>query len=150
MKYDVRFCKCGHIHLINSSWFDWMREDYKNNFLIFVCQSCGATHKIFLDTFEDGYCVNVVDMTNFQMVGGTSARFIFSEGIAVPLEVGDYASFYVHNRWYYGAGSSPVDTQRLIRDIKREYKDDADDILRSISSYVSGINWKGTKYEATI
>lgn len=149
MKYNVRFCKCGHIHLINDSWFDWMREDYKNNAVIFVCQSCGATHKIFLDTCEDGFSVNVVEMKNFQMNGGTNTKFIFSEGIGVPLEVGEYASFYANHRWYYGSGSSPVDTERLIRDVQREYKDEADEILKSISCYVSGIDWKGTKYEVT-
>ena len=61
--------------------------------------------------------------------------------IRVPVKDGDYATCYVANTYFDDEGHRGADTERLIREVKDEDK------LRSISGYITGIDWKGTPYD---
>lgn len=151
-KYSARFCQCGRIHLINNDLYDWMKEDFCHRSIIYVCQNCGTTFKVFLDEYMDGYAVNYVEVENIEANYDPNTIVFFNHGIAVPVMSGHYASAHTSsNRWVAENISGPefsrVDTQTLIQEIRRDFKEDAENVLKSISSYVSGIDWKGTEYE---
>lgn len=156
--YDVWFCKCGHIHFIPFDTFEWIKEDYINRRVIQVCQSCNSVRETTLDPYEDGFCVCRNDVESFEIRKDPNAneKFFTDKGVAVFLKNFDGASIpavnKIGNRWFGldskgNRGFNPVDTLKLIQDIERNYKDDADDILRAISGYVSGIDWSNTEYE---
>ncbi len=157
-KYDVWFCNCGHIHLMDRKWFDWMREDYINRQIVRVCRICGTIYKQFLDPYEDGFCICSADIGDEEFNANSNMHFIFSRGIAVPTVAGLYAEYRSPSGVWYAPtevydevrNDDPdfhtVDTNQLIHNIQREYREDADDILNSISGYVSGIDWTNTPY----
>lgn len=157
-RYDVWFCTCWHIHFIPSDILDWIKDDYRNREAIQVCNSCGAVRTTTLDTYEDGFCTCRDEKQNFKITKNIERclKLFVDNGVSVYLKNFDGstvpASGKLGSRWFRvnSKGNqefSSVDTLRLIQDIKHNYRDDADDILRSISGYVSGIDWSGTDYE---
>lgn len=158
-RYDVWFCTCGHIHFMPFDILDWIEEDYMNRKAIQVCKSCGAVRETTLDPYEEGFCTcrDIYRDTELdcKITEGYTKLFV-DNGVPVYLKNFDGstvpASGKLGNRWF-GINSkgnqefNSVDTLRLIQDIKHNYREDADDILRSISGYVSGIDWSGTEYE---
>lgn len=91
-------------------------------------------------------------------------HFYFRKGIKVPMVEGGYADCHRGNKYYnsqymtsmgYSSDISytceypnciKVDTEKLIKEIKRDYSEFADDLLYSIIWYNVGIDWSGTKY----
>lgn len=159
MKYDVWFCSCGHIHVMPMSHLDWMAEDPKNRFVVRVCQSCGATYKMWLDQHSEGFDICGRDIRDVE-IQSKYCKFILNTGICVPMESGLYASYHtsagiwLDDEYNYNdpcedekKAHSTVNTDRLIKEVEREFKENAEDVLKSISAYVSGIDWKGTPYE---
>lgn len=173
IKYDCWFCDCGRIHTMNYSEYDWLSEKHEKRALIRVCQNCGATRMIWLSEYYDeftdnmGFCINgsdVEDGTILSTNGNNDEyRIFFSRGIKIPMKSGGYANWkfnhgYVNSDYLkdtLGTTYIPtalqkdplcttVDTERLIREVND------DDILQSISGYLVGIDWKGTKYEKQI
>ena len=154
MKYDVWFCKCGRIHLMNNDKYDWLAEDFKNRKIIRVCQNCGTTRQTWLDEYfmddEDDsrpsftVCGSVFKECEF--IEDNNIQFIFSKGIRVPLLNGAFAERYAVGLWYDDNDRCEVWTDRFIQQIKKEFKDEAEEILNSISGYAVGIDWKGTSY----
>lgn len=142
-KYDVWFCRCGTIQLMPNEYYDWLQEDYRNRYIIRVCQNCGATRKIWLEEYEDGFCICGTDANDFELTPDEikNCRIIFNQGIRVPIEGGTYADYHVSNMWLDNEGHKNVDTKRLIHIVKDE------ETLRSIAAYVSGIDWTGTPYD---
>lgn len=157
-RYDVWFCTCGHIHFMPFDVLDWIEDDYINREAIQVCKSCGAFRKTTLDTYEDGFCICRDTKRDSKITENIDrcVRLFVDNGVSVYLKNFDgstiSASGKLGNKWF-GVNSkgnqefSSVDTLRLIQDIKHNYREDSDDILRSISGYVSGIDWSGTEYE---
>ena len=159
-KYEVWFCDCGRIHLMDNKYLDWMQEDSKNRSVIRVCRNCGNVQEMFLDeNICGGYDICATDNIPEEFDSSPDTHFIFSKGIQVPMMSGGYATYRSPTgRWYtdpvvhiYGEETASknyiVDTKSLIKEIRRDYKDQAEDILKSISGYVSGIDWTGTEYE---
>lgn len=143
-KYDVRFCRCGTIHVMPVSYYDWIESDYKNRSVYRVCQHCGRTTRTWLSEYDDGFCINSCDENDFELSKENKDDFkvIFSTGIRVPLKSGNYATYYSSgNCWFDDDKKSDVDTKRLIHEVKDE------EILKSISGYVTGIDWSDTPYE---
>lgn len=154
-KYDVWFCSCGRIHLMNNDKYDWLADDFENRTIIRVCQNCGLTRKTWLDeeSYFDGeldkpsFIICGTDLKEKEFIGDGNTQFIFSSGIPVPLESGAMATYCGRaGDWFDDAGKCKVWTERLINNVKHQYKDDAKDVLDSISGYVSGIDWSGTPY----
>jgi len=169
-KFDIRFCKCGRIHHMPSDELDWLAKDTKHRAIIRICANCGMAEVVFLsETFNNKFDVNVCDLERYPIKEWNNTKIYYSRGIRVYMKSGKEAdteqSGYFANcdEWTHmnGSGYQPieaaekerkdwatVDTERLIDNVKREYKEDADDILKSISGYGSvKIHWKGTKYE---
>lgn len=142
-RYDVIFCSCGTIQTMPTEYYDWLEEDYKNRFILRVCQRCGKVVKVWLSEYEDGFAINATSVENFELTDEAKGNFriLFNKGIQVPLKNGEYADYHTAGVWFSEQGKSEVDTDRLIKEVKDP------DILRSIAGYVSGINWKGTSYE---
>lgn len=149
--WSVRFCSCGRIHILPSSCFDWLQEKYQSRKIIQVCQGCGATYSTYLDEYEDGYCICGEDLENIAICGDPDKIVFINQGFKVPVVDGWYADYHNGSNWFSEGKKVEVDTQRLIRDIsdwaKQNNIENVDIILKSIAGYVSGINWKGTKYE---
>lgn len=144
-EYDCLFCKCGRIHIMEKSVYDWMGQDYKNRIVFRVCTHCGASVMTWLDPYEDGFAINSCGVQNDTYdINNSSAKIIFSEGIKVPMKSKtEYADEYFNCRFVSSKTlSCTVDTKQLIKEVND------DDILRSISTYVSDINWDGTKYSS--
>lgn len=147
MKYDVWFCKCGRIHLMNKRKYDWLADDSKNRKIICVCQNCGATRQTWLDEyFEGGNIICSSDVKEGEFIGDNNTQFIFSRGIPVPLRSGGFAEYFTSGIWYDSDIKRKVWTECLIDDIKYRYKEEAEDILNSISGYAVDIDWEGTPY----
>ena len=146
-KYNCRFCSCGRIHIMPAEYMSWLSEDPEKRSIIHVCQNCGATVKIFLDEYMDGYAVNCVDYSNVDLSSEELAntKLLMNEGIKVPVKDGLYATCHNSVTWWDEengkGGPYSVDTERLIKEVNDE------DILNSISKYVVGIDWTGTPYE---
>ena len=162
MKYDVWFCRCGHIHLMPYEYFDWMEGDIRNRHVYRVCQSCGAVYEQYLDNYEDGYAICGASPKGFEIEPKSDVRVMMSPGIPVPMKSGQLASYHTPSNIWLDDGyndahveetkklHSTVDAKNLIKIVEKEYPEDHEDVLKSISGYVSGINWDGTpfSYEA--
>lgn len=161
-KYDCWFCECGRIQIMPDEYFDWLAEDCLHRAVIRVCQHCGATRLVWLEDWGDqGFAVNSTDFINEEIStkDDTEYRIIFNKGIEVPMMSGGYADSYqgdTYINWEYlekelgttylpdaqtkDPNCTKVNVQRLI-------KENDPDIVKAISSYVTGIDWSGTEYE---
>lgn len=170
-KYDCWFCECGRIHIMDYEFYDWMQENFEHRCVIRICTNCGANHRVWLtESFYGGFDINgadvdlngkrtIIDTTEFSE-GFNEYKFIFDRGIKVPMKSGGYADYHFHDGYanvdymreklgttyiYEALKKDPlcctVDVERLIKEVND------DDIIKSISGYIIGIDWKGTKYE---
>jgi len=158
-KYDCLFCNCGRIHIMDYDEYDWLESSPKRSY-IRVCMRCGSTHRVFLTDNGEGFDICSVDVPDGTIVHDINTKIHFSRGIMIPLKSGGYADWRFHDgyantdylRDTLGTTYIPealkkdplcttVDTERLIREVKDE------DILNSISGYIVGIDWTGTKYD---
>jgi len=165
MNYDVRFCQCGRIHVMPYSEMTWMAKDCQNRSVTRVCANCGAAYTTFLSECEDGFDVNCISLKTGVTEFNNQHRIHYSKGITVCMKSGEEADtyqngFFVNSKeWSYETSEKnlsyadkqrhdfvTVDTERLIREVEREYKEKADDILKAISGYAVKIHWEGTKY----
>jgi len=171
-RYDVRFCSCGRIHIMPFDELDWLSEDHKNRRIIRICANCGKAIVTFLtENFDNGFDVNCCDLDDHKVEVWNNTKIYYSRGIIVYMKSRNEADSFQANcfanckEWEQMMNSSPnglcpiyeaekqrqdwatVDTERLINNIKWSYKDDADNILKSISGYGVRIHWKGTEYE---
>lgn len=175
-KYDIWFCNCGRIHFYPRSDWDWMTEDHEHRRSIQVCRNCGALYEHFLTengwTNEDGnpsfdlngYSYHNEDRIVIDEEDQIQRRWYIDKGIKVPLKEGGYADGYWSNIYFnaeymnqkgYPSDISEncqhkdcitVDTNKLIKKVKQDYPEIFDDLLYSISGYISGIDWDGTPY----
>lgn len=142
-KYDVWFCHCGTIQVMPMEYYDWLQKDYKHRCIYRVCQNCGKVMKVWLDEYDDSFSINACNVDNFEVSEKdlNNCRIIFNEGYRVPMVDGSYAEYHMNGQFYNSVLEKRVDTEELIREVKDK------EILESIASYVSGINWKNTEYE---
>jgi hypothetical protein len=142
-----------------TEYFDWMTGDIRNRRVYRVCQSCGAVYEQFLDNYENGYALCGNSPKNMEIAPASDVRVIFNTGIPVPMMSGCFASYHTSANIWLDDGfddahveatkklHSTVDTKNLIRIVKNEYPENYENVLRSISAYISGIDWRGTPYE---
>ena len=115
-KYEVRFCSCGHIHLIPTGKIDNAIENDKE--LLFICGDCGAAVLIGaekeydFDTREDCYMMYSYDFSSYDSKEITKESFgqndnskaisevYYSHGIKIPMMNGFYATFYQDGIFY--------------------------------------------------
>ena len=166
-KFDIVFCNCGRIHA-HVHDYDWLAEDWKNRSLVNICTNCGAATRTFLEPYEeDSFTVNCVDLKDVSFEGMTRVRA--SSGIRIYNLSGKLINerrggFFVNHKQMREIEESgefiplhdadrfrkpwiTVDTERLIDNVRRDYNEAADDILRAISGYGVPIHWENTSYE---
>ena len=154
MEYNVHFDSCGRIHVMPYEYLDWCQEDYQNRYILEICQNCGSAYKTFLDEYyEGGFVVCGCDVENLEIFGDPNVCVLINRGIRVPIICDgchDYADAYCNGRWYYQYKFAEVDTAKLINEVHSNYgftSEEADEILKSISGFVTKINWEGTPYD---
>ena len=147
--YDVRFCKCGHIHSVPNEYWDWMSEDYAHRQVMLVCTNCGKVTTLYLTRNpEGGYDMNsgVIKNAVIWEDSDIQYRIIFSEGVLVPVKDANgipcgYADYYNNRAWFSEGKRVEPDAAALINAVKDPI------LMKSISGYTVGINWTGTEYE---
>lgn len=116
-KHDIRFCKCGKIHLIP---FDKINNAIENNKdLLFICADCGQASIIGADIdIEDGekhylmyggdfspYSSESITKNDFCENRGSKkelSEIYYSRGIKVPMMNGYYATEFSGGIFYDG------------------------------------------------
>lgn len=142
-KYDVWFCHCGRIHVMPNEYYEWLQEDYKNRFILRICQNCGNILKIWLDEYDDGYSINSTSISNIEFSENElkNCKIITNYGIRVPMKDSFYAVHFMSGTFLSEFGFTTVDTKKLINEVKDK------DILASIAAYAVNINWDNTEYK---
>lgn len=183
-KYDIRICKCGRIHTIPDEKIEKALENDKN--FLLICAACGNATLIgadiapdWNDPSKDCYEMYSGDFSSYEdkiinedtFKGNEKEKavkeILYSHGIKVPMETGQYATDYFNgrfsDRWYpdfYKIQRNDI-TVKEIMDFIDEYTHDRttvnmdkfinetpDDVLEELSNYyIEGLNWKGTKFE---
>lgn len=114
MKYDVRICRCGHIHFIKMDDITEALRAEKE--IVVICACCGAASIIGADKFSDfdenGEVVDCYDMYSSALRAGINidesffiqsqdshagkfwSSVIYSKGVAVPMMTGMDANHY--------------------------------------------------------
>lgn len=122
-KYDMRICKCGHIHMIPWEKIDASVKANKN--LVLICARCGAGTIIGADIEPDEFS-DKPDAVCYMMYAGdlspykdkiiteeffkgndkekAVAEILYSHGLRVPMKTGNYANNYFNGKfadmWY--------------------------------------------------
>lgn len=110
-KYDVRICKCGHIHAIPDEKIQTAIEKNKN--LLLICGSCGEATLIGADTEPDMFDPDqtmymmysydfsyndheTISVDHFAASGDHKAisEIYYDKGIPVPMNTGYNANSY--------------------------------------------------------
>lgn len=121
IKYDMRICKCGRIHMIDYNKLDKALENNKN--LLLICGGCGNATLIGADITADwddpdGNCYMIYS-NNFSLYGNKSItandfksteeckgieEIIYSHGLTVPMMTGmnatDFDNGNFFDRWH--------------------------------------------------
>lgn len=108
MKYDIRVCSCGRIHVIPFEKVSNAIEEQKD--FLLVCGSCGAVTVIGADYRKEGaygFEEPCYDMYSYDISkpfsitsdmatpnGRSIAEIFFNRGIGVPMMTGEYATCF--------------------------------------------------------
>ena len=183
-KYEMKICKCGRIHMIDTNKLNKALKSNKN--LILICAGCGTAILIKVDieaewkeSNNNCYMMCLSDFSPYENKHITSVDFnftephkaieeiIYSHGIKVPMESGQYATDYYNgkfsDRWYpdfYKIQHESITVNEIMDfideynhnrttvDMNRFIYSTPDDMLTEISHYpIKSFNWKGTKWE---
>lgn len=110
MKYEVRVCNCGRIHVFSHEKIE--NAIYNNKELLLICGGCGSGTIIGADYLQEGAygsdepCYDMYSFTldktcsitsDFKVPDGHEISEIFiDKGIKVPMMTGEYAGQYTH------------------------------------------------------
>ena len=121
MKYDMRICRCGRIHMIDNNRINSALKKNKN--LLLICAGCGAATLIGADVEMDWtvqgkeiYMMysndfsasedSIIASSDFKTTDNHKGieEIIYSQGLKVPMMSGQYATDYFNgifsDRWY--------------------------------------------------
>lgn len=161
MKYDMRICSCGRIHMIQDEHIEHAIKNGKR--LLLVCKGCGKATLIganpsFCWDDPDTVCYNMysVPFADYKDTRITASSFesegidqiLFSNGLRVPMMNGYYASSY-HGGMFADCVFPVEDNEKRITvNMRRFIRETPDDMLEEISHYlIDAFDWSGTKYE---
>ena len=120
-KYNMRICRCGHIHMVPEVKIDKAIEN--NKVLMVVCRNCGSVSYIGADEgydeFEHKKIYNMFSyegknktfsigqecfITDGESGGRPINEILFSVGLKVPMMSGEFAAQYFcdtfYDNWY--------------------------------------------------
>ena len=158
IKYEVYFCSCGRVHFVDSEKLNDAIVNEKE--ILIVCNNCGNSFVEGADkeeyNGEEGYMMYSRSMRDTE-INDTSKidNIVFTPGEKVRMMTGGEATSYVGNTFIDWETKKPdnitlkewekmretVDIERTINWISDDNK------LSNMSNYVTGIDWKGTKFE---
>ena len=121
MKYDMRICRCGRIHMIDNNRINSALKKNKN--LLLICAGCGAATLIGADVemdwtdqgkeiymmYSNDFSVSedsIITSSDFKTTDNHKAieEIIYNQGLKVPMMSGQYATDYFNgifsDRWY--------------------------------------------------
>lgn len=165
LQYYIRFCECGRIHYISKEAFDWMEMKPSKRRILHFCQNCGTVQFLYLEKYMGELHLYIEEIHDSFEFGGEGLGFEYKVlGDVGLLAMGNNGSWINYAEWYEGVdtfyteeGWTTFSAEWFIKDVKLAYGPDrrmftgkdnmAEDLLKAISSYKSGINWKGTPYE---
>jgi len=158
-KYEVYFCSCGRVHFVDSEKLSNAIESEKE--ILVVCNNCGNSFVEGADKTQDddgkvGYMMYSFSRRDTE-INDTSKidSIVFTSGKQVRMMTGGEATFYGSGTFIDWETKKPdnvtdeewktmretVHVQHTINWIKDDNK------LSHMSNYVTGIDWKGTKFE---
>ena len=145
-KFDVRFCSCGRIHLVD--WDSIENAIDNNKEILLICGGCGRASRIGADDYFDGgksmYTIDlaheskdhvIIDERNFSDNADSSEEYfpkftkiIYSNGIRIPMKNGYYATSYFNGIWQDTRRDHiNFNEARLLRkslaDVQKEYEE---------------------------
>jgi hypothetical protein len=145
-KFDVRFCRCGRIHLVD--WCDINAAIDTEKEILLICGGCGAATRIGADDYDGGKAMYSIDLTheskdhvviderNFADNTEPSEKYfpkftkiIYSNGIRVPMKNGYYATSYFNGIWqdtrrdYINFNEARL-LRKSVADVQKEYEED--------------------------
>ena len=123
MKYEVRFCSCGHIHVFPFSLVeDAVKAD---EHLLLICADCGKASMIGADILEGGYYGDEEGKTCYSMYTSDFSKYdsklitknffrrhkthkalnkiYYSHGLEVPMMTGYKANYYYDGEFCDGS-----------------------------------------------
>jgi len=158
-KYDVRFCSCGRVHFIDQEKINNAIENEKQ--VLVICNNCGNSFVVGADKQEDEdgetyYMMYSLDMRNTELSGMSKIDYIvFTAGEQIRMMTGGEATYHGSGIFIDWETNKPEDLtleewEKLRKQVNvfstiNWIKDD--NKLEEMSHYLSGIDWKGTKYE---
>jgi len=157
-KYEVYFCSCGRVHSSSPSYSCFSAPSIKE--ILVVCNNCGnsfieGAEKQEYDG-EEGYMMYSYSKRDTEINDISKIySIVFTPGEKVFMMTGREATSYVGNTFIDWETKKPdnitlkewekmretVNVQHTINWIKDDNK------LSHMSNYVTGIDWKGTKFE---
>jgi len=158
IKYEVKFCSCGRVHFINIEKLNKAIEIEKE--ILVVCNNCGNSFVEGADKQEydgeEGYMMYSYSKRDTE-INDTSKidSIVFTSGEKVKMMTGGEATFFGNGTFIDWETKKPdnvtdeewevtrktVNVQHTINWIRDDNK------LSHMSNYVTGIDWKGTKFE---
>jgi len=158
-KYDVRFCSCGRVHFIDEMKIDNAIKNGKQ--VLVVCNNCGNSFIIEADVREDEdgqicYMMYSHDMRNTEISDMSKIDIIvFTAGEYVRMMTGGEATYHGSNVFIDWDTEKPKDIsndewEQMRRTVNTQHTInwiEDDNKLEQMSHYLTGIDWKGTKYE---
>jgi len=157
-KYEVYFCSCGRVHFVDTEKLNKAIENEKE--ILVVCNNCGNSFVEGADKQEyDGeecYMMYSRSMRDTEINDTSNINsIVFTPGEKVFMMTGGEATFYGNSTfidWETKKLDNVTDEEwkkiREIVDVERTINLIRDDNkLSNMSNYVTGIDWKGTKFE---
>jgi len=158
IKYEVYFCNCGRVHFVDSKKLNDAIVNEKE--ILVICNNCGNSFVEGADKQdydgEEEYMMYSYSKRNTE-INDTSKidSIVFTSGKQVRMMTGGQATFYGSGTFIDWETKKPdnvtdeewevtrktVNVQHTINWIKDDNK------LNHMSNYVTGIDWKGTKFE---
>ena len=145
-KFDVRFCNCGRIHLVDWDSIDNAIDNNKE--ILLICGGCGRASRIGADDyFDEGKAMYTIELThegkdhviiderNFSDNTDPSEKYfpkftkiIYSNGIRIPMKNGYYATSYFNGIWqdtrrdYINFNEARL-LRKSVADVQKEYEE---------------------------
>ena len=158
IKYEVYFCSCGRVHFVDSEKLNDAIVNEKE--ILVVCNNCGNSFIEGADkeeyNGEEGYMMYSRSMRDTE-INDTSKidSIVFTSGEHVRMMTGGEATYHGNDIFIDYNTVKPshittvewevlrktVNVQHTINWIRDDNK------LDQMSNYLTGINWKDTKYE---
>ena len=157
-KYEVYFCSCGRVHFVDSEKLGNAIVNEKE--ILVICNNCGNSFVEGADKEEydgeEGYMMYSRSIRDTE-INDTSKidSIVFTPGEKVFMMTGREATYYGNSTfidWETKKLDNVTDEEwkkiREIVDVERTINLIRDDNkLSNMSNYVTGIDWKGTKFE---